>query len=212
MTHLILIPGLWLDASSWDKVVPTLEQAGHRTHPLTLPGMETDEADRSQVGLRDHIDAVIEAIDEVAGSGTDSDDHNEGKVVLVGHSAGCGIAHAAVDARPERVVRAVYIGGSPIGDGDTLAESPAEDGQVPLPDWSAFEDAELVDLGDRARGRVPRARDPVTRAGAQRRPAALRRATLRRARDRHLHRAHQPDAAGAGRAGTRTVAGAREDP
>jgi hypothetical protein len=41
---LIPIPGLWLDGSSWERVVPTLERAGHRTHPLTLPGMEAKEA------------------------------------------------------------------------------------------------------------------------------------------------------------------------
>ena len=38
MTDLILVPGMWLDGSSWDAVVlPVLESAGHRAHPLTLP-------------------------------------------------------------------------------------------------------------------------------------------------------------------------------
>ncbi len=41
---IILIPGFWLDGSSWDEVVPALEQAGHRTHALTLPGMESKDA------------------------------------------------------------------------------------------------------------------------------------------------------------------------
>src|SRR5690348_13519714 len=136
---IILIPGLWLDGSSWDRVVPILEQAGHRTHPLTLPGMESKDADRSAITLRDHVDAVVAAIDAVEPA--------QGKVVLVGHSAGAAIAHAAIDARPDRVARAVYIGGFPTGDGDALACGfPAEDGEVALPDWSAFEDEELADL------------------------------------------------------------------
>jgi len=42
---IILIPGFWLDASSWDEVVPPLRQAGHRVRALTLPGMESKEAD-----------------------------------------------------------------------------------------------------------------------------------------------------------------------
>ena len=42
-----LIPGLWLDGSSWGAVVPTLERTGHRARPLTLPGMEGRDADRS---------------------------------------------------------------------------------------------------------------------------------------------------------------------
>jgi pimeloyl-ACP methyl ester carboxylesterase/uncharacterized damage-inducible protein DinB len=141
---IILIPGLWLDGSSWEKVVPVLEQAGHRTHPITLPGMESQDADRSGITLRDHVDAVIAAIDSV--------DPADGKVVLVGHSAGAVIAHAAVDARPDRVARVVYVGGFPTGDGDAVADGyPAENGEVPLPDWSAFADEDLADLDDKAR-------------------------------------------------------------
>jgi pimeloyl-ACP methyl ester carboxylesterase len=140
---IILVPGLWLDGSSWDEVVPTLERAGHRTHPLTLPGMESKDADRSRITLRDHVDAVVEAIDACG-----SDD----RVVLVGHSGGCGIAHAAVDARPDRVARAVYIGGFPTGDGDAVADGfPVEHGEVPLPDWSDFDEEDLVDLDDEGR-------------------------------------------------------------
>ena len=141
---IILIPGLWLDGSSWEKVVPVLEQAGHRTHPLTLPGMESPDADRSGITLRDHVDAVSAAIDAVAPA--------DGKVVLVGHSAGAAIAHAAVDARPDRVARVVYVGGFPTGDGAAVADGyPAAGGAVPLPDWSAFADEDLADLDDKAR-------------------------------------------------------------
>jgi pimeloyl-ACP methyl ester carboxylesterase len=141
---IILVPGLWLDGSSWDEVVPTLQRAGHRTHPLTLPGMESKDADRSGIRLRDHVDAVVGAIDAV--------DPADGKVVVVGHSGGCGIAYAAVDARPDRVARVVYVGGFPTGDGDTVADGfPVVNGEVPLPDWSAFEDGDLVDLDDEGR-------------------------------------------------------------
>ncbi len=140
---IILIPGLWLDGSSWDEVVPILEQEGHRTHPLTLPGMESKDADRSGVTLRDHVDAVVQVIDSL--------DPADGNVVLVGHSAGSGIAHAAIDARPDRVARALYVGGFPTGDGDALADGfTVKDGEVPLPEWSDFEEEELVDLDDEA--------------------------------------------------------------
>lgn len=138
---IILIPGLWLDGSSWDAVVPILEAAGHEAHPLTLPGMESPHADRSKITLRDHVDAVVAVIDSV-----------DGKAVLVGHSAGGGIAHAAVDARPERVAHAVYVGGFPTGDGSTIAGGyPAVGGEVPFPGWSAFGEEDLADLDDQAR-------------------------------------------------------------
>jgi pimeloyl-ACP methyl ester carboxylesterase len=141
---IILVPGLWLDGSSWERVVPGLELAGHRAHPLTLPGMESRDADRSGITLDDHVEAVVEAIDSL--------DPARGKVVLVGHSGGCGIAYAAVDVRPDRVALAVYVGGFPVGDGGAIADGyPAENGEVPLPDWSAFEEEELVDLDDEAR-------------------------------------------------------------
>jgi pimeloyl-ACP methyl ester carboxylesterase len=141
---IILIPGFWLDGSSWDQVVPALEHAGHRTHALTLPGMESKDADRSEITLRDHVDAVVEAID--------SFDPVDGKVVLVGHSGGGAIAHAAVDARPDRVARVVYVDSGPLGDGGLINdEFPTQNGEVPLPDWSLFEDQDLVDLNDELR-------------------------------------------------------------
>jgi pimeloyl-ACP methyl ester carboxylesterase len=137
---IILIPGLWLDGGSWAEVVPVLEQAGHHTQPLTLPGMDAKYADRSVITLADHVAAVVAAIDAVPAN-----------VVLVGHSAGAAIAHAAIDARPDRVERAVYVGGFPTGAGDAIADGfPAKDGEVPLPEWSAFEEEELVDLDEAA--------------------------------------------------------------
>jgi pimeloyl-ACP methyl ester carboxylesterase/uncharacterized damage-inducible protein DinB len=145
---IILIPGLWLDGSSWAQVLPVLESAGHSAHPLTLPGMQSRDADRSKITLHDHVDAVVAAIDAFAPA--DGPDAN--RVVLVGHSAGAAIAHAAVDARPDRVARVIDVGGFPVGDGDALADGyPADHGEVPLPDWSSFEDEELVGLDDGAR-------------------------------------------------------------
>jgi pimeloyl-ACP methyl ester carboxylesterase len=88
-------------APHWDAVVPVLEQAGHRTYPLTLPGMESLEADRSVITLRDHVHAVVAMIDSL--------DPTNRHVVLVGHSRGGAIAHAAVDARPGRVERVEYV-------------------------------------------------------------------------------------------------------
>jgi pimeloyl-ACP methyl ester carboxylesterase len=139
----ILIPGFWLDASSWDAVAPALEQAGHRTHALTLPGLESREADRSGITLRDHVDAVVEAIDAC--------DHGS-KVVLVGHSGGGAIAHAAVDVRPERVARVIYVDSGPLGEGGVINDQfPVENGEVPLPDWPLFGEEDLVDLDDELR-------------------------------------------------------------
>src|ERR1700689_1696809 len=141
---IILIPGFWLDGSAWDEVVPALAQAGHRTHALTLPGMESNNADRAGITLRDHVDAVVGVIDSL--------DPAAGQVVLVGHSGGGAVVHAAADARPGRVARVVYVDSGPLADGGVINDDlPAENGEVPLPDWSLFEDEDLVDLGDELR-------------------------------------------------------------
>ncbi|PSL06888.1 pimeloyl-ACP methyl ester carboxylesterase [Haloactinopolyspora alba] len=137
---IILVPGLWLDASSWDAVTPTLERSGHRVQALTLPGMESKDADRSGITLQDHVKAVVAAIDAT--------DPADGPVLLVGHSVGCGICHGAVDARPERVARVVHIGGFPAPAGTPMLPGlPAENGEVSMPDWTELgEEANIVDF------------------------------------------------------------------
>ena len=144
LMEIVLIPGLWLDGSSWDAVVPVLERAGHRTHALTLPGMEARDTDRSGITLRDHVDAVVAVIDSLGPAGRG--------VALVGHSGGGAIAHAAVDARPDRIARAVYVDSWPNGEGGIINdEFPAASGEIPLPDWSFFEEEDLVDLSEELR-------------------------------------------------------------
>lgn len=86
---IVLVPGLWLTGSSWDRVVPALRAAGHRTYPLTLPGIGADDVDPADVSLADHVAAVVQASDAGAGP-----------VLLVGHSVGPGLARAAADAAP----------------------------------------------------------------------------------------------------------------
>ena len=136
----ILIPGFWLDASSRQAVTPLLAEAGHRVHPVTLPGLESVGADRAGIGLRDHIDAVVQLVDSFP---------TDAEIVLVGHSGGGAIAHGVVDARPDRVARVVYVDAGPQADGDVINdELPVVDGEIPLPDWSVFEEADLVDLDD----------------------------------------------------------------
>jgi pimeloyl-ACP methyl ester carboxylesterase len=140
---IVLIPGFWLDGASWDEVAAPLRDAGHTVHALTLPGKGSVDADRSGIGLRDHVDAVVDVVDGIAGP-----------VVLVGHSGGGAIAHAVVDARPDRVARVVYVDSLPLGHGGLINdELPVVDGEVPLPDWSVFEDEDLVDLDDALRER-----------------------------------------------------------
>jgi pimeloyl-ACP methyl ester carboxylesterase len=140
---IILIPGFWLDGDSWSDVAEPLRAAGHTVHALTLPGKESRAADREGISLRDHVDAVVAAIDAVGHP-----------VVLVGHSGGGAIAHAALDARPESVSRVIYVDSGPLGEGGVINdELPVVEGEVPLPAWSVFEPDDLVDLDEETRAR-----------------------------------------------------------
>ncbi|WP_043844981.1 alpha/beta fold hydrolase [Crystallibacter crystallopoietes] len=140
---IILVPGFWLDASSWSDVTPPLVEAGHRVHPLTLPGLESRDAPRAGIGLGDHIDAVVKEMDRIGGP-----------VVLVGHSGGGAIIYGAVDARPDAVTRSIYVDAGPLAEGGVINDGlPAEGDEVPLPPWGGFEDEDLVDLDDELRAR-----------------------------------------------------------
>jgi pimeloyl-ACP methyl ester carboxylesterase len=139
--EIILIPGFWLDGSCWDRVVPALEKGGHRVRALTLPGLESVDADRSRVRLRDHVDAVVAAIDET-----------EGAVVLVGHSGGGAIAHGAADARPDRVAQVVHVDSFPNPNGMPINDELVQvNGEIPLPDWSELPQEDLRDLDSELR-------------------------------------------------------------
>lgn len=152
----VLVPGFWLKGSSWEPVLPALRAAGHRPHALTLPGLESADARRRGIGLRDHVDAVVAAIDSI-----------EGPVALVGHSGGGAIVHAAVDARPDRVVRAIYVDSGPLADGLRINdELPTVGDDLPLPDWAEFSDADLTDLDDELRRKLRRIAVPEPRAVA----------------------------------------------
>lgn len=145
---IVLVPGLWLDGSAWDDVVPALEALGHRPVPLTLPG-QGDGA--SSATFDDQVAAVLAAVDAAP----------EGALV-VGHSAACTLAWLAADARPDVLSGVVLIGGFPSADGDLYADmfEPA-DGAVPFPGWEPFEGPDSADLDDEARRRITSAAVPV---------------------------------------------------
>jgi pimeloyl-ACP methyl ester carboxylesterase len=140
---IILIPGLWLTARSWDAIVPPIEEAGHRGHPLTLPGMESGAADRSAVSRQDHVDAVVAAIDAT-----------DGPVLLVGHSMGGVLAWAAAAARLPRVAGVVFLASEPGIPEPSDSMFPVEGSDVPLPAWEFFDDDMVGDLDDDLRAMI----------------------------------------------------------
>ncbi|MEH6780721.1 MAG: alpha/beta hydrolase [Rhodoglobus sp.] len=156
--HVILIPGFWLDGDSWAPVTRALRDAGHTAHPLTLPGLRRRDTHRATITLADHIAAVVEVVDGLAHVETDEgEDGSEGdqptpRIALVAHSGGGPIAHAVADARPTCLARIVHVDTVPLPDGMPInAELPIVEGEIPLPNWSVFDDEDLVDLTEELR-------------------------------------------------------------
>lgn len=99
---IILVPGFWLGAWAWEEVVEALRNRGHDVTAMTLPGLESPDADRSAISLSDHVDAIC---NEVAAA--------ERPVVLVVHS-GAGVpGYQVTDRMPERIATMVYVDSGP---------------------------------------------------------------------------------------------------
>ena len=99
---IILVPGFWLGAWAWDEVAAALRADGHDVTALTLPGLESADADRSSITLSDHVDAIVDAVEAAKSS-----------VVLAVHSASGFSGYAASDRVPERIAAMVYVDTAP---------------------------------------------------------------------------------------------------
>ena len=145
---ILLIGGLWLDATVWSRVAATLESLGHRPVPLTLPGQGNGAATAT---LDDQVAAVLAAVDAAPG-----------KPMVVGHSAACALAWLAADRRPERLAKVALIGGVPTPDGQPYADFfEVRDGAMPFPGWEPFQGPDAADLDEAARRELAAAAIPV---------------------------------------------------
>jgi pimeloyl-ACP methyl ester carboxylesterase len=127
---IVLVPGFWLGAWAWDEVVEALRADGHDVTALTLPGLESADADRSKVTFADHVDAICAAV-EAAGK----------PAVLAVHSGAGATGYAASDRVPERIAAMVYVDSGPA----TGALDPSfEDAEKPLV-WEEIEAEENLD-------------------------------------------------------------------
>ena len=99
---IVLVPGFWLGAWAWDEVAEKLKNDGFEVTPLTLPGLEAANTDRSSITLSDHIDAICQAVE---GAGAPA--------VLAVHSGTGFSGYAASDRCPEKIAAMVYVDSAP---------------------------------------------------------------------------------------------------
>jgi pimeloyl-ACP methyl ester carboxylesterase len=128
---IILVPGFWLGAWAWDDVVAPLGARGHDVTALTLPGLESAEADRSSITLADHVEAICEAVSATGAP-----------VVLAVHSGAGGAGYAASDRVAEQIAAMVYVDSGPA----TGAMDPDFDAaEKPLPSPEELAEEENLD-------------------------------------------------------------------
>jgi pimeloyl-ACP methyl ester carboxylesterase len=98
-TNVVLVHGLWADGSSWSKVIPTLEKAGHKVIAVQLP----------LHSLADDVATVKRAIDLVGGP-----------TILVGHSFG-GFVITNAGYNNQNVTGLVYVSAFAPDEGESTA-------------------------------------------------------------------------------------------
>jgi pimeloyl-ACP methyl ester carboxylesterase len=127
---IVLVPGFWLGAWAWDEVASALRADGHEVTALTLPGLESPDADRSTITLSDHVDAISESV-KAAGR----------PVVLAVHSGAGASGYAASDRVPEQIAAMVYVDSGPA----IAALDPSFEGVERPLDWEELAAEENLD-------------------------------------------------------------------
>lgn len=95
MADYVLVHGGRKDGSVWDKVVPLLEERGHRVFAPSLP-------DPASSTLAEFIDQVSKFLESEALE----------SIVLVGQSSGALVITGVADKMPERIARLIYVDSS----------------------------------------------------------------------------------------------------
>lgn len=126
----VLVHGGWHNHSAWDSVTPILEASGFAALTLDLPGAGVNAIAPTSLGLRpfdpvafaterspmagvtqkQRTQAVVALVKEAASLG-------DGKVILVGHSAGGMTISAVAEQVPDLLLAVVYLAGFMVPNG-----------------------------------------------------------------------------------------------
>jgi pimeloyl-ACP methyl ester carboxylesterase len=129
----VLVHGGWHNQSAWDKVTPILEAQGSTVMTLDLPGAGQNTVAPKSLSARpfdlaafaaepspvahltqnERTQAVVALVNEAASL-------SDGRVILVGHSAGGMTISAVAEQVPELLVAVVYIAGFMVPNGLSL--------------------------------------------------------------------------------------------
>ena len=129
----VLIHGGWHNHSSWDRVTPILKANGFAALTLDLPGAGVNAIAPTSLGLhpfdpaafaaeRSHIAGVTqqERTQAVVALVKEAASLSDGKVILVGHSAGGITISAVAEQVPNLLLAIVYLSGFLVPNGMPL--------------------------------------------------------------------------------------------
>jgi pimeloyl-ACP methyl ester carboxylesterase len=128
---IILVPGFWLGAWAWDEVAEALRAGGHDVTALTLPGLESADADRSAITQSDHVAAICDAVRATGRP-----------VVLAVHSGAGYPGYAASDRCTDAIAAMVYVDTAP---GKGAMDPDFADAEKPLPSPEELAESENLD-------------------------------------------------------------------
>jgi pimeloyl-ACP methyl ester carboxylesterase len=129
----VLVHGGWHNHSAWDRVTPLLKAEGFEAWTLDLPGAGVNAIAPPSLGLRP-FDPAVFAVERSPIAGVTQEKRTQavvalvkeaaslsnGKVILVGHSAGGMTVSAVAEQVPELLLAVVYLSGFLVPNGMPL--------------------------------------------------------------------------------------------
>ena len=109
MVNYVLVHGSAHGSWCWERIVPLLEEKGHKVVAVDLPGNGHDDTQLADVTLETYAEHVCSVLDSL-----------DGPSVLVGHSLGGISISRAAELRPDKVAVLVYLTAVLIPDGVTF--------------------------------------------------------------------------------------------
>ena len=132
-TVFVLVHGGWHNHSAWDKVLPILKDNGFAALTLDLPGAGAKAIAPTSLALRPFDPAAFaaersplagvtqeERTQAVVALVKEAESIGEGKVILVGHSAGGMTISAVAEELPNLLLAVVYLAGFLVPNGMPL--------------------------------------------------------------------------------------------
>lgn len=109
MNTYLLVHGAWHGAWCWYKIIPGLEEEGHRVIAVDLPSLGADKTPVSEIGPYTWADYICEILDNL-----------NDQVILVGHSRGGIVISQVAERRPDKIKSLVYLTAFMVNDGESL--------------------------------------------------------------------------------------------